>query len=82
MGVALSKKLTKPSPTERQQLAKLFPSTREGSSKLKRVFDPTSECVASDAHQKKKKSNAAGRATSREVVLMKAFRKYIPIKQN
>ena len=40
------------------------------------------ECVARPAQQKKKKtSNVLGRTTSREVVLMKEFRKCIPIKK-
>lgn len=77
-GVSLTKRLTTPTSAERVQLAKLFPSSRARS---KTTFDPTSECVALPAQKKKKSSGIAGRATNREVVLMKNFRSMIPIKK-
>lgn len=80
VGAALSKKLSAPSLSERRQLANLFPTSRAGCSS-KRAFDPTAECVALPRQKKKKAANATGRATNREVVLMKEFRKVIPIKK-
>ena len=77
-GATLSKKLTTPSNAERLQLAKLFPGSR---ARPGSTFDPIAECVAMPAHKKKKSSGISERATNREVVLMKSFRPFIPIKK-
>ena len=80
LGLAICKKLSSPTNSERQQLANLFPSSRAGCS-YKRAFDPTAECVALPQQKKKKAAGASTQATNREVVLMKSFRSTVPIKK-
>ena len=79
-GSAVCKQLGVATNSERKELSNLFPSSRATSSS-KRVFDPTADCVALPQQKKKKAAGAAMRATCREVVLMKAFRKMVPIKK-
>ena len=78
-GTAVCKQLGVATNSEQKELSNLFPSSRATSSS-KRVFDPTADCVAYP-QQKKKAAGAGMSATCREVVLMKAFRKMVPIKK-
>ena len=77
-GATACKNLVTPANAERLQLAKLFPSSRARSGS---TFDPTADCVATPAHKKKKSSGISGRPTNLEVVLMKVFRPFIPVKK-
>lgn len=70
--------LKKPSDTNIKALVKLFPTCKSGVKKP--VFDPTSDCIASENQRCKKSANSItkGRLKSLKVVIVKDFPCSVP----